>query len=328
MNIVYIIGNGFDLNLDLKTRYQDFYKYFIKQSSNEKLVAEMKDILYSETWADLEVALGEYTAKFTSTEKFLKVYFEISDKLAEYIGIEEEKLILSEEKKQKLCNDIIHPEIYLRPDDSKIVAKYEEKWTTYSPWYVNIINFNYSKTIEKILNLKNRETILLGKNRYEKNETLSQIVHIHGVAEKNNTILLGVNDISQIANESFRTDIDILDIFVKPQSNNGIGEGIDADCERFLHYANLICIFGSSIGETDKKWWELLGKQLKRDDCRVICFTREKDIIQGNRKQLLPKKIRECQSLLLSKTNLSSSEQEQVKNKIWVGYNTDMFKLI
>lgn len=28
MNITFFIGNGFDLNLGLKTRYKDFYKYF------------------------------------------------------------------------------------------------------------------------------------------------------------------------------------------------------------------------------------------------------------------------------------------------------------
>ena len=29
MEIAYLIGNGFDLNLGLKTRYDDFYDYYI-----------------------------------------------------------------------------------------------------------------------------------------------------------------------------------------------------------------------------------------------------------------------------------------------------------
>jgi hypothetical protein len=35
MNIVYIIGNGFDLNLKLDTSYRDFYEYYKKQPSKD-----------------------------------------------------------------------------------------------------------------------------------------------------------------------------------------------------------------------------------------------------------------------------------------------------
>jgi len=328
MNIVYIIGNGFDRNLDLKTSYQEFYDYFIKQSSNKTLVADMKDNLDRETWADLEVALGKYTEKFETTAEFTKVYYEISDKLAEYIRlVEEEQLVLSEERKQKLCNDLIFPEQYFRLVYKNFITEYREKWQNQASWNINIINFNYTQTIEKLLDFQIQQNLLLGKNRYGRNVNLSQIVHIHGIAAENKTILLGVNDFSQIANESFRGDNDFLDIMIKPQTNKGSAEGIDANCVHLLRAANLICIFGSSIGETDKIWWELLGKQLERDDCRVIYFVKENEIIPENRQQLWPKKIRECQSHILSKTNLPSQVQEQVRDKIWVGHNTKMFKL-
>lgn len=36
MNIVYIVGNGFDRNLGLKTSYQDFYKFYKAQVSQMK----------------------------------------------------------------------------------------------------------------------------------------------------------------------------------------------------------------------------------------------------------------------------------------------------
>ena len=32
MNITYIIGNGFDINLGLKTRYVDFYKWYVDRN--------------------------------------------------------------------------------------------------------------------------------------------------------------------------------------------------------------------------------------------------------------------------------------------------------
>ena len=43
MKIVYLIGNGFDLNLGLKTSYRDFYKKYIKQKSNSEIVENFKN---------------------------------------------------------------------------------------------------------------------------------------------------------------------------------------------------------------------------------------------------------------------------------------------
>ena len=37
MNIAYLIGNGFDLNLGLKTKYMDFYKYYLEQESKNDI---------------------------------------------------------------------------------------------------------------------------------------------------------------------------------------------------------------------------------------------------------------------------------------------------
>jgi hypothetical protein len=328
MNIVYIIGNGFDMNLNLKTSYRDFYNYFKTQFPEDTLIADVKKNLDSETWADLEVALGKYTAKFSSTSDFQDVYFKISDKLSEYIRLEETKLKITEERKQKLCDDFIKPEQYFRQDYGKNISEYTSQFQSYKDWNITIINFNYSRTIENLLDFKTETTLSIGKNIYGKNVIISRIIHVHGIVDLNEPILLGVNDASQIENEAFKTDNDFLDILVKPQANKGLGDGIDVDCINALKNAHLICIFGSSIGETDKMWWELLGAQIKREPCRVIYFVKEKEIIPGNRRQLLPKKIRECQERILLITNLTTpQEKEQLTNKIWVGHNTDMFKL-
>ncbi len=36
MNNTYIMGNEFDLNLGLKTRYEDFYRWYVNQSKVDK----------------------------------------------------------------------------------------------------------------------------------------------------------------------------------------------------------------------------------------------------------------------------------------------------
>ncbi len=42
MNILYILGNGFDINLGLKTRYSDFYKYYIGIESKDENIRKLK----------------------------------------------------------------------------------------------------------------------------------------------------------------------------------------------------------------------------------------------------------------------------------------------
>lgn len=58
MNITFLIGNGFDLNLNLNTRYTDFYKYYIKNDPKDLLSESIKEDY--EMWSDLEVGLGEF----------------------------------------------------------------------------------------------------------------------------------------------------------------------------------------------------------------------------------------------------------------------------
>ena len=71
MNVTFLIGNGFDLNLKLNTRYSDFYKYYIENDPKDLLSKSIKDDY--EMWSDLEVGLGEFLSNIdeSQTEEFL-----------------------------------------------------------------------------------------------------------------------------------------------------------------------------------------------------------------------------------------------------------------
>ena len=43
MNILYLFGNGFDLNLGLKTSYTDFYNYYNSLTSTTEKVKFLKE---------------------------------------------------------------------------------------------------------------------------------------------------------------------------------------------------------------------------------------------------------------------------------------------
>ena len=81
MNIVYLIGNGFDRNLGLKTSYQDFYRFYKTQVSNNENVQKVKEMIssqQSDLWSDLEIALGQISKEFNNTDAFIDVLKDIS----------------------------------------------------------------------------------------------------------------------------------------------------------------------------------------------------------------------------------------------------------
>ena len=68
MNITFLIGNGFDLNLGLNTRYSDFYPYFIEKSTENNMIRtwlEADELL----WADLEEQLGKKLENVKESEQ-------------------------------------------------------------------------------------------------------------------------------------------------------------------------------------------------------------------------------------------------------------------
>lgn len=43
MTITFLIGNGFDINIGMATRYKDFYKYYVNLPSECDLIESLKE---------------------------------------------------------------------------------------------------------------------------------------------------------------------------------------------------------------------------------------------------------------------------------------------
>ena len=88
MNILYLIGNGFDINLGLKTGYSDFYDYYLSQETKSEVVAKLKTHLEKErytTWADLELGMGEYTKNVSDCHDLEIICHDLSMSLKLYL---------------------------------------------------------------------------------------------------------------------------------------------------------------------------------------------------------------------------------------------------
>lgn len=172
MLVLYIIGNGFDLYHQLKTRYTDFASYLEVQ--NQRILDDFNKYYYmdsnQELWANFEANLSNLDTELVLDE--LSDYlpgsfgddFQDRDRYAFQIEIEMLVDRLTTEMKSEFKNFIVNA---CNANSNKIN---NIKFIANSKF----ISFNYSNTLEKIYKIA-REDIL----------------YIHGSAFENDSIILG-----------------------------------------------------------------------------------------------------------------------------------------
>lgn len=332
MKILYLIGNGFDLNLDLKTSYNDFYKKYIKTKSKNEIIAnfkkELKTSLKSKVhkWADFEYEFGKYSKSFKNESEYLNLYDDIVDALAKHIDTQNVDFDLNSKDAFKLKNDLYAFEQYFTNLEKEKYLEYRAKFLP-TNYEVNVINFNYTNTFEKLFDFKGIQ-IPVGSRSFNGkgyNIFLKSVHHIHGYCSDN--MVLGVYEHSQIANELFRENEDVDNALVKNTIYRNIGHLIDKTAMKLIEEADVICVFGMSFGKTDNGWWKLIGQKLSHSQCPLIIFAKSHDDhpIQRFRNQSDKNKII---NKFLSHSNFNEQEKELIKSKIIVCLDTKMFKFV
>lgn len=327
MKIVYLIGNGFDLNLGLKTRFTDFYKYYLAQESANQTIKDFKKALDENInkWADLELVLGDYAQNFTkdTADDFRGLLIDIQNHLAEYIQLQQTEFSISEEDKNKINEDLFFPNNYLNDREKRNFYEYKKNYGLYD-YVADIITFNYTDTFERMYEYDGGKK-QLGSHTYSNNRyvnTLNTIEHIHGTTESNT--IVGINDISQLNNEELRKSKKIIRCIIKPEMNKNAGTLRDDRSFGLINEANLICVFGMSLGATDAIWWEAIANRLLNSNSTVIFFTVNGGIPE-RQKFLLEDYKDEIREKLLSYSNFSEAQKNAIFDKIFVCINSNMF---
>lgn len=329
MNVLFILGNGFDINLGLKTRYQDFYDIYGKSHNDNDAVMRLKKHISKNTdgyWSDLELALGEYTKKFKCTEDFDEVMEDIIFSLSKYLKDIQSNFSKSNIKCEKFFNDLNSPENYLTFTQKNQILEFKDKFQN-SSWTTSIVSFNYTNIVEQIL--EGIEDSDIGSHQYSnfklKHILNKRIQHIHGYVD--NKMILGVNDLTQIANTELHENLDIEESIVKSKCNEANGDDSILNFENKIKSADLICAFGLSFGDSDKVWWEKIGERLRSSNSHMIIFDRSKYIdntlsYKNNRHR------RNIRNHFLNQTKLSKNIKDTISSRIYVGVNTDIFQKI
>ena len=324
MNILYILGNGFDKAQGMATGYPDFYRHLTDNVKDRSILLDKMMSAISENtalWSDMECGLGEFTIITNDTEEFDNFYFELNGHLQNYLKTENDKFIPTDKLKNKFNNDLVAFDKYLGALDKVRYGAFVDKYG-FSSIYISVITLNYTDTLEKILGLNAGDTPKgLGANIH-----LQNIVHIHGQLE--NSIIIGVDGENQIKNESFRSNDNIRDCMIKMQSNQVMKETRHLQCKSLIETANLIVLMGVSLGDTDAYWWKLIGKSLvNRKNLAIIQHLYAPDKIRPTQMQKRGRLERRQQDFIMQKMRIKEeSRTEELRGRLFFTINESVFR--
>lgn len=284
-NILYILGNGFDIAMGMKTSYPDFYKYLSKQDDKDycRLLKLMKaDVkMRKELWADMEIALGGFTANAYNNDEFIDFYYELCDQLRFYLETQEndfKTLVLREPKiKDLFIKDISDFSTFLKEAD-----QLEYRRRIFDNCFIDIMSYNYTNVLEILLS--SNGDLSSSDEKWDLGN-LRKVIHVHGKLD--DTIIVGVDKKDQIDNYLIRNDLSAQNVLIKAQANKAMRTLRAQNCEELINKADVIILYGVSLGETDEHWWKLIGDNFKNRDLILINHFYLKGIDAQRRRQLV-----------------------------------------
>ena len=143
------------------------------------------------------------------------------------------------------------------------------------------MTFNYTSSVEKILKIAIDD---LGEDVSD----FKSIVHIHMTL--NDGLLMGVNDNSQISNVSFKNDYLVKSTIVKPFVNREYDDGVDEKCRQLIDAADVVLLYGVSLGKTDAVWWQYIGDTMLQSQKILVYCPYDLDKNLQHKSQVLRKK--------------------------------------
>lgn len=256
MGTLFLIGNGFDVNCGMKTKYTDVYEGYIKEASTTDVIKKFKENISADfnTWGDFEMAMAEYAKNLNSESEFLEC-------IRDFAGYMEQHLFAENGRVKQLLSD-----------ERVLTAVVKEMEESFRNFYTNIshnidiimeqrsaiyfmgfsaISFNYTDVFDVLW----KQTLKHYKNNVP-------VTHIHGVLQDGP--VFGVDNISQI-NTNYELTRKGKRGFIKPVFNREYDEQRVIEAKQKIKASLTICAFGMSFGDSDLSWRNEIIEWLKAD---------------------------------------------------------------
>lgn len=326
MNVTFMIGNGFDLRLGMKTRYTDMYDGYISTHSDNDTIEKFKNTLKLDawqnyqTWGDFEIAMAHHAKNFKKEEDFISCVRDFRMYMSKHLKNEQNSLI---EKMRE------YDEYFFADEMVKSLRNF---YAGYTPNVSNTINqigdinfarfrfvtFNYTKILEELLYGINSVPYFLQHN---------QPVHIHGDLDHN--VVLGADNISQLGQFPFEKTKKLERAFIKPEFNLQYDKSRVEDAQFAINQADIICIYGMSLGESDKTWIDKISSWLIGNDSHHLIYYHYSD--KNYQVWEIDEKMDEEDELkesLLVKLNIPLEKREEIFEQIHIPVGYDIFNFV
>lgn len=328
MRIVYLIGNGFDLAQGLKTTYNQFYKErILKASFPSGILNTLQNSIKEDvtSWADLEKRLGEFTTEMTGLEDVDTVYDYLKKELRDYLNEEESRIAVSPEKCLRNRSILLFPESKLPPESEGAIQAHIKNLTSSNKVCdIDVISFNYTSVFEKVIGYDGNP-IAIGKRDDDINVKLNTIYKVHGAL--NREIIFGVADTEQIANKSLAQDMDATDVLVKTRTTAIRRDYVSKRCADLIKKADIIVMYGLSIGETDRNWWKLVTDRLQTNSsARLIIYGHLDDDSLLSDYPRISRKERALYKKLYTCNGATNIKFTRLDQQIYISLDSSIFK--
>ena len=329
MNITFFIGNGFDLNIGLRTRYTDFYKYY-QENCPSNIISQSIQSDYK-MWSDLEIGLGKFLERVSENQiiEFLDAKGNLERLLSEYLLSEKRRVIFSNER---LLAEEFRNNIYnFWRDFNAIEQQHYKKVISDTNGRINyaFITFNYTDILDEIVSMAQNYVVPFGQHvcgnlRYTDNIVLPH--HIHGGLDEN--LILGVDNSEQIINDKFKVNPELTRYVIKPQLNEALGEQKIQRADAIISNSKYICLYGLSLGATDTLWWRKLYEWLNNEsNTRLVVFVRSETNCSFSAQERIRFIDSERERFLDRCCLMKSDISEIVRDKIIIVPNSKIFDL-
>lgn len=340
MNITLFVGNGFDIQAGLKTKYSDFYDYLKRQAKSN--LSLMDNVIFNEinnpykiaNWADFEMGIMDLCSSGINSEVTPELIANAKEELEGYLG----KYLSEIENNISYTDKNIDKNIFLKSFQGMLMLLPRQRILELSSILplnnssvqMNIVDFNYTSLFRRAfinLSVKNFTTLRILTINGEKALDLNRgkYIKIHG--EISQDMILGGSNIDQLGEKM--NDSQFRFYFIKPELDDIIGKGLYPETMGLIDNTSLFCILGMSLGESDKFLWsKIINKLLKNKNSAAIIYAYEEDarvMTFPLRRKLITEEIKK--KFLNHYTELNKEEYESLSGRILVLFNTNLFNI-
>ena len=286
MNITYMIGNGFDIALGLKTRYSDFMKHYCGLDKKSKpVLTRFQDVIRINNcnlWSCAEEAFGKMDwsgfDSVNTVKTFRECLLDFQNEFEIFLKNQWKRFVLPEGKEgteiaRQLFDKMLHIDSFM---GNRFAQEFRQS-VLHNEIYLRFIVFNYTDVIEQMwaaMTIRQNDGSHAFDIVYDNKRMSVNVVRpcfVHGVFSRSK-YLFGVDNVNQVKDKVVKEACENSGTLIKPYMDADSGLGYDESAKILIDSSDMIVTFGLSFGMSDRVWWERLYQHVfGRGRELVIC---------------------------------------------------------